>query len=121
MKKVLMIEDKPTISDLVVQFLKGKYDVEVRANGLEGMGWLEEGNIPDMILTDLQMPVMDGFEVIKHVKDSGFFADIPIIVLSSKDSSKDRIECLKLGAEDYLMKPFNPEELLIRMDKLLKR
>jgi len=83
--------------------------------------WLQEGNIPDLILTDLQMPNMDGMELIKRVKTSGYFSDIPIIVLSSKDSSKDRIDCLKLGAEDYIMKPFNPEELLIRIEKVLGR
>lgn len=121
MKKILIIDDKPSISDLIVQFLKGTYHIETRTNGMEALLWLQEGNIPDLILTDLQMPVMDGIELIKKVKGTGYFSDVPIIVLSSKDSSKDRIECLKLGAEDYLMKPFNPEELMIRIEKVLKR
>ena len=67
------------------------------------------------------MPVMDGFELITQLKQSGFFTDIPIIVLSCRDNSSDRIKCLKLGADDYMVKPFNPEELLIRVEKLLVR
>lgn len=121
MKKILIVDDKPSISDLIVQFLKHAYDVETKLDGLEALAWMQEGNIPDLILTDLQMPNMDGIELIKKVKASGYFSDVPIIVLSSKDSSKDRIECLKLGAEDYIMKPFNPEELMIRIEKVLSR
>lgn len=121
MKKILIVDDKSSISDLIVQFLKGLYELETRSDGMEALLWLQEGNIPDLILTDLQMPNVDGIELIKRVKESGYFSDVPIIVLSSKDSSKDRIECLKLGAEDYIMKPFNPEELLIRIEKILNR
>jgi DNA-binding response OmpR family regulator len=121
MKKILIVDDKPSISDLLVQFLKNTYELETRTDGMEALMWLQDGNIPDLILTDLQMPNIDGIELIKKVKASGYFSDVPIIVLSSKDSSKDRIECLKLGAEDYIMKPFNPEELMIRIEKVLSR
>jgi len=121
MKKLLIVDDKKSLSDLLAQLLRKSYDLEVKNDGMEAMLWLQEGNIPDLILTDLQMPNMDGTELIKKVKSSGYFSSVPIIVLSSKDSSKDRIECLKLGAEDYIMKPFNPEELLIRIEKVLSR
>lgn len=84
------------------------------------MSWLQAGNVPDLIVSDLEMPKMDGFELITQLKESGYFADIPIMILSSRDSSEDRVKCLKLGAEDYLMKPFNPEELLIRIEKTLQ-
>jgi DNA-binding response OmpR family regulator len=121
MKKILVVDDKTSISDLLTKFLRSIYEVEVCSDGEQALMWLQEGNIPDLILTDLQMPNMDGMELIKRVKTSGYFSDIPIIVLSSKDSSKDRIDCLKLGADDYIMKPFNPEELLIRIEKVLGR
>lgn len=121
MKKILVVDDKTSISNLIVQFLKKDFDVETREDGLEALAWLQEGNIPDLILTDLQMPNLDGMGLITHVKASGYFADIPIIVLSSLDSSNDRIKCLKLGAEDYMVKPFNPEELLIRIERILSR
>ena len=119
--KILTVDDKKSLSELVAQFLGQSYSVTTVENGLEALTWLQEGNIPDLIITDLEMPQMDGFELIKRLKQTGLFADIPIIVLSCRDSSKDRIECLRLGADDYMVKPFNPEELLIRTEKLLVR
>jgi len=121
MKKILVVDDKPSISKLIVQFLSQSFNVHVEDDGLKALTWLQEGNIPDLILTDLQMPNIDGIELIKRVKESGYFKDIPIIVLSSKEGSEDRIKCLRLGAEDYIVKPFNPEELLIRIEKILNR
>ncbi len=121
MKKVLFIDDKPSISKLVVQFLSQSFEVTTREDGLQALSWLQEGNIPDLIITDLQMPNIDGFEFIERVKESGFFSDIPLVVLSSRDGSNDRIRCLKMGADDYMVKPFNPEELQIRIERILKR
>lgn len=121
MKKILFVDDKPSISRLVVQFLKNSFDVTTREDGLHALSWLQDGNIPDLILTDLQMPNMDGFEFIKRIKESGYFSDIPVVVLSSRDSSSDRVKCLKMGAEDYLTKPFNPEELQVRIERILNR
>jgi len=121
MKKILVVDDKSSISNLLIQFLNKQYNVDTREDGLEALTWIQKGNIPDLVITDLQMPNMDGVELIKRLKESGYFKDIPIIVLSSKDSSADRVQCLKLGAEDYIVKPFNPEELLIRVEKILQR
>ena len=121
MKKILVVDDKPSISKLIVQFLNQTFDVHTEEYGLKALTWLQEGNIPDLILTDLQMPNLDGMELIKRLKESGYFKDIPIIVLSSKEGSEDRIKCLRLGAEDYMVKPFNPEELLVRIEKILSR
>jgi DNA-binding response OmpR family regulator len=121
MKKLLVVDDKSSISNLLVQFLSNQYSVETKEDGLEALTWLQQGNIPDVVITDLQMPNMDGVELIKRMKESGYFKNIPIIVLSSKDSSADRVQCLKLGADDYVVKPFNPEELSIRIEKVLLR
>jgi DNA-binding response OmpR family regulator len=121
MKKILVVDDKSSISNLLIQFLSNQYMVETKEDGIEALTWLQHGNIPDLVITDLQMPNMDGVELIKRMKESGYFKDIPILVLSSKDSSADRVQCLKLGAEDYVVKPFNPEELSIRIEKILLR
>ena len=121
MKKILVVDDKPSISRLMVQFLNQAFEVHTEENGLNAMEWLQKGNIPDLILTDLQMPHMDGIEFIKRLKESGYFSDIPIIVLSSKEGSEDRVKCLRMGAEDYVVKPFNPEELLVRIEKIIQR
>lgn len=116
---ILVVDDKQSLSSLVAQFLGQSYQVTTSVNGLEALTWMQKGNLPDLIITDLEMPEMDGFEFIEKVKASGLFSDIPIIVLSCRESSADRIKCLRLGAQDYMVKPFNPEELLIRVDKLL--
>ena len=121
MKSILLVDDKSSISNLIVQFLNGKYNIEAKEDGLQAVSWMQSGNVPDLILTDLQMPNLDGLELISYVKNSGYFRDVPIIVLSSRDGSDDRIKCLKMGAEDYLVKPFNPEELLIRIERVLNR
>ncbi len=121
MKKILLVEDKPSISRLIVQFLSKTFEVTTKEDGLQALAWLQEGNIPHLIITDLEMPELDGFGLIGRIKESGFFRDIPIVVLSSKDSSTDRIKCLKMGAEDYMVKPFNPEELQIRIERILNR
>lgn len=120
MKKILVVDDKASMSQLMVRFLQSSFDVTTKGDGLQAISWLQSGNIPDIILTDLQMPIMDGMELIKRIKESGYFNDIPIIVLSSQESSSVRVDCLKLGAADFMMKPFNPEELLIRIERLIK-
>lgn len=119
-KQVLIIDDQPVMRKLLEQFLKDKYEVKSLENGKEALDWMYDGNIPDVVIADLNMPEIDGFEYIKRVRESAFFQDIPLIVLSGEDSSTERIKCLKLGANDYLIKPFNPEELALRINNLVR-
>ncbi|MFN3950949.1 MAG: PleD family two-component system response regulator [Thermaurantimonas sp.] len=119
-KQVLIIDDQPVMRKLLEQFLKDKYEVISLENGKEALEWMYDGNIPDVVIADLNMPEIDGFEYIKRVRESAFFQDIPLIVLSGEDSSTERIKCLKLGANDYLIKPFNPEELALRINNLVR-
>lgn len=119
-KQVLIIDDEPIMRKLLMQILKDKYEVVLKSNGKEALEWMYSGNIPDLVVADLNMPEIDGFEYIEKVRESGFFQDVPLIVLSGEESSAERIKCLKLGANDYLIKPFNPEELGLRIDNLIK-
>ncbi|MGE4586609.1 MAG: PleD family two-component system response regulator [Mangrovibacterium sp.] len=119
MKKVLLVDDKIQLLVLLSQILKPSFEVVTKTNGLEAMEWLQEGNLPDLILSDIQMPGMDGLKLLQMIKGSGAFSKIPFVILSSRESSEDRIECLKHGASDYISKPFNPEELKIRIERLL--
>lgn len=119
MKQVLIIDDEPIMRKLLEQILKDKYEVISLENGREGLEWMYSGNIPDLVVADLNMPEINGFEYIKKVRESGFFNDVPLIVLSGEESSSERIKCLKLLANDYLIKPFNPEELGLRIDNLI--
>lgn len=119
LKQVLIIDDEPIMRTLLRQILKDKYEVILKENGREALEWMYSGNIPDLVVADLNMPEIDGFEYIEKVRESGFFNDVPLIVLSGEESSAERIKCLKLGANDYLIKPFNPEELGLRIDNLI--
>lgn len=119
-KQVLIIDDQIIMRKLLEQILKDSYEVVALENGREALEWMYAGNIPDLVVADLNMPELDGFEYIERIRESGFFYDVPLIVLSGEESSAERIKCLKLGANDYLIKPFNPEELRLRIDNLIR-
>jgi DNA-binding response OmpR family regulator len=120
-KKILVIDDELSIRLLLENYLSKMYDVVTRNDGMEALKWMEDGNMPDLIVADIQMPNLDGYEFIKNVRNSGFFKEIPMIMLSGIESSQEKVKCLKLGANDYMIKPFNPEELSIRIEILLAR
>jgi len=119
-KKILVIDDEITIRTLLDKFLSNLYEAKALNNGQEALTWLQSGNIPDLMIVDLEMPGMDGYEFLKQVKSSGFFRSIPVLMLSGVDSSAERVKCLKAGALDFMIKPFNPEELTIKIDILLR-
>lgn len=111
MKKIiLVVDDELSIRLLLENFLSQDYDVISMANGQNALYWLE-GNLPDLIISDIQMPAMDGYEFLVKVRQRGFTKHTPVIMLSAKAESKERVKCYRLGAQDYLTKPFNPEEL----------
>ena len=110
-QKILVIDDERTIQLLLTNFLsKMEYDVECRGDGEKALEWLE-GNLPDLIICDIQMPNMDGYAFLKNVRTRGYTKHTPVIMLSGVESSQKRVECYQLGAQDFLAKPFNPEEL----------
>jgi len=121
MKKILVLDDSLEIRTLLDQFLSLFYEVITFENGYDALEWLQQGELPNLILSDIQMPEMNGEEFVSQLKASGFFKDIPVIMLSSLTDSSERVKFLKLGATDYLIKPFNPEELQIRIDNCLTR
>ena len=118
--EILVVDDQPIMLKLLEQILKDRYEVVALENSREALEWMYSGNIPDLVVADLNMPEIDGFEYIEKIRESGFFYDVPLIVLSGEESSTERIKCLKLGANDYLIKPFNPEELRLRIDNLIR-
>ncbi len=120
-KKILIIDDELSIRMLLENFLSKTYDVVTKVDGLEVMKYLEGGNIPDLIVADIQMPNLNGQELLEQIRASGFFQHIPIIVLSGIESSQERIKLLKMGADDFIVKPFNPEELSIRIENIISR
>ena len=119
-KKILIIEDNENLRMLLHFYLSVSFEVVAMPRGQRALDWLHAGNMPDLVVTDLRMPGLGGEELVQKLKASGFYHDIPIIVLSSDTKSEVVMNCLKAGADDFLSKPFNPEELKIKIDKLLK-
>ena len=118
--KKKVIDDKYEIRNLLNMFLSKDYEVVTFENGHTAFTWLQSGNIPDGIISDIQMPELDGRKFLSLVKSSGMFNKIPIIMLSSIHNSDERIKMLDMGADDYVVKPFNPAELKVRLSRLIK-
>ncbi|KAA3436764.1 MULTISPECIES: response regulator transcription factor [Rufibacter] len=118
---ILIVDDEPTIGLILEHYFSKAYQVVVKSNGKEAMAWLEEGHHIDAIVADFEMPFMNGLDFIRQLRASTLFKDIPLIMLSGKEESRNKILCLKSGADDYMIKPFNPEELEIRIKNVLKR
>jgi len=116
----MAIDDEKSIRFILESTFKSDYDIISWDNGLDALNDLQSGNLPDLIICDIEMPQMDGFEFITQVRASGFFDDIPLIMLSGKEDSKDKVRCFETGADDYLLKPFNPKELKARISRRLK-
>lgn len=118
-KSILLVDDKPVIAKIIMLYLS-MYDITYAENPVKAISWLTEGNIPDGIITDLNMPEMNGEEFLLYLKANELFSHIPVLILSSQESSADRIRLFEEGAEDFILKPFNPEELKVRVKRLLK-
>ena len=116
---LLIIEDNHDVITYMVSILQNDYQIETAEDGQAGIETALE-TIPDIIITDVMMPRKDGFEVCQTLKSDARTSHIPIIMLTAKATREDRISGLKTGADAYLMKPFNRDELFIRLEKLLE-
>ncbi len=120
-RKILITDDNLGIQLLVSEFLKADYEMHMFSNGEEVLQYLNTGEIPDLIIADIQMPKINGWELLLHLKISLMFKDIPILILSAIEKSDEKIKFLEAGAIDYMIKPFSPEELKARVNNILKR
>ena len=118
---VLVVEDELFIQSILNEILSVNYEVTIFSNGMDGLNFLQSGNITDIILSDLNVPSLDGFSFLEQVRNSGFFKSIPFIILSGKDDIEIKLKCLDAGADDFLTKPFNPKELDARLKNILRR
>ena len=115
---ILCVDDDDFIRKTISSYLKRKdYNVLEARNALETYKQLHNDNV-DLILLDLMLPDEDGFSIIKNIRK---FSEIPIIVISSKDNVSDRVLAIKLGADDYLVKPASTQEIKVRIGAILKR
>jgi two-component system phosphate regulon response regulator PhoB len=118
---ILVVDDEPDISALVAYHLaRESYRVRTAADGVEAIRAVETER-PDLVVLDLMLPGMSGLDVLGELRRRGETQDLPVILLTARREEKDRIEGLKLGADDYLAKPFSPQELVLRVGAVLRR
>ena len=120
MKTILIADDEPLLRDLLqVKLGQRGYRTFVASDGREALARYE-AEAPDAVVLDMMMPVHDGMEVLRRIRSSQADRTTPVIMLTAKRAEKDIVSALELGANDYLVKPFMPEELFARLARLLK-
>jgi len=115
---ILVVEDEPSIAEIVGLYLRrAGYQVSYAIDGLEAQSKIQSQS-PDLILMDLMLPIIDGFELTRWLRDQ---SDTPIIMLTARRDEVDRIAGLEIGADDYIIKPFSPQEVVSRVRAVLRR
>lgn len=116
---ILVVDDEKIIRIFLDKTLGKNYDVVSKENGSEGLNWIHYGNTPDIIISDLHMPEMDGCEFLKQIRSGQKTVNIPVIMLSGMESPEEKTRCLQMGANAYLTKPLNKAQLLGTIEGLL--
>lgn len=120
-KRLLVVDDEPNLLRAVAACLKAEtYEVSTARSGHEALMQLAE-SIPDLIISDIRMPGMDGYKLARQLRGSPRTALVPIVFLTAKDETADRIEGFRAGVDAYLTKPFEPEELIAVVNAILQR
>lgn len=117
-KQILAIDDDLSIRLLIEVILRSNYEIITKEKGLDAIIWMEKGNIPDLILADLEMQGMNSMEFITRIRQSGYFRSIPMIALSSNPHF-NKEDLRKLNVQDFIVKPFNPKELHEKIERNL--
>jgi DNA-binding response OmpR family regulator len=116
--QILIVEDNDDMRFYLKEILGSAVDIAEARHGREALQWLES-RIPDLILSDVMMPEMDGPEFLQHLKRSKEYRGIPVVMLTARASEEDLLQGLSLGVDDYIIKPFNARELKIRIHNLI--
>ena len=121
MQRILIVEDEQDIADLIgFNLQRAGYEVLKAFDGVEGTAMAKRER-PDLIVLDLMLPGRDGFAVLRELRRDTRTANTPVIMLTARAQTQDRIQGLEAGADDYLTKPFSPKELILRVQAILKR
>lgn len=110
-KKILIVDDEVSVLKLLQFILKDEYEPIIRQSGIEALSTLNNGNIPDLIISDVEMPFFSGIDFIKSLKTSGYFRNIPVIVLSGSDTPENIQAKIPYILNGIMLKPFNPTYL----------
>ena len=118
MTQIVVVEDEPSISEVVSLYLqRAGFEVTTFSDGLSAFEQFAQ-KMPDLVILDVMLPGMDGFSLLRSIRDR---SDMPVILLTSRREESDRIAGLELGADDYVVKPFSPQELVSRVRAVLRR
>jgi two-component system, chemotaxis family, chemotaxis protein CheY len=121
MKTVLVVDDDEALCFLLSKILQGKYKVHLVSNGMAAFRWISQGNVPDLIISDFNMPLLTGHEFLQELRASAIFRNIPVIILSGDMNPENRQKCAELGLNKFLEKPFKPAELLGVVEEALSQ
>ena len=116
--RVLIVEDDKVLAKTIEQILIPKYDIDHAYDGEEGLLYTKQC-IYDIIILDIMMPVMNGYEMLAELRKEKIIT--PVLILTAKDGLDDKLKGFKTGADDYIVKPFNKDELLARIDAIIRR
>ena len=119
-RTVLVVDDDPVMLAFLERAVGAAFAVLTAADGAAALATAQAGGV-DLVVADLHMPGLDGFAFTEALRADDRTARLPLLILSGSDRSEDRIRCLRLGADDFVAKPFNPEELMARIDNLFRR
>ena len=120
-KKLMLVDDDPNLILLVKDYLEFRgYEVLSASNGIEALEILEK-QVPDLIVCDVMMPAMDGYTLVQQIRENPKTNWIPVLFLSAKGQSQDKVKGLSTGADVYLVKPFEPEELVAQVESSLRQ
>jgi DNA-binding response OmpR family regulator len=120
--KVLMVEDNESISDILSFILtREKFAVELASDGREAQQRIEGGDPPDIVLLDVMLPYISGLQLVSIIRGTPAWRGVPIIMLTGKSHENDIVGALNAGADDYIVKPFQPSELMARVRRLVQR
>lgn len=118
-KNILIVDGGSHLSKLYSYILSSDYSLTIKKNGIDALAWLEEGNDPDLIITSLRMPYLDGCAFIQNLKLSGFYRNTPVMLLSGDENLAERVEQMAYKVDSYLEKPFDPNVLKMKITKLI--
>ena len=120
-KKILVVDDNQVHLDVIQVMLKEDYNVTLKESAKDALAMFYEGYAPDLILLDLMMPGIDGWEAYKHIKDIGDFNHVPVMICTASTDPQDRERANKLGVNDFIVKPVKQRELLEKVDRLINQ
>lgn len=118
-KRILIIEDENSLRLLLGNYLSKYYEVVTRKDGLDALAWMSQGNVPDAVILDMEMPRLNGAEFLFNIRSSGFFKKLPAIVVSGNNDSGLADKVIRMGANAFIAKPLNPIKIKETIDQFL--